>query len=182
MTEEITEVQDIIREILESFTDHHDDIVIEAREYPGACYMTVKVAADDHPKVVGRRGANIRPLQALVARIGKANNELYTLKLLEPDPAPRRPSSPQKNPKQYDPAKAIELLIWTIAAALDLDDESVGVDCIQKDASLSYTLRITVRDPATLTEGETPLLSILSTLWHAWAQADGVSFVLEVAP
>jgi len=173
MTEDTIEIMDLLRELVESFTEHHNALKIEAKEYPGACYWMIKVHADEQPKVVGRRGTNIRALSVIIAAIGAAIGEKYTLRLLEPDPAIRRDHTPRKTVTSYDPARAIELLRWAVAAILNEDDDKVGIDC-QEPVPFNYTLRITA--PAQITPEVQEALRII---WTAAGQSDGVTFRLE---
>ena len=133
----------------------------------------IKAHADEQPKVVGRKGTNIRALSTIIAAIGAAVGEKYTLRLLEPDPATRRDNTPRKIVTSYDPARAIELLRWTVAAILDEDDDKIGIDC-PEITPFDYILRITA--PAKITPETQEALRVI---WNAAGQSDGVTFRLE---
>ncbi len=184
------EALEIFRELVSSFIDHPEALQVEVREFPGAAYWSVLPHADDYGKVCGRKGAHIRALTQLLARIGSTNGERWRLRLPEPEPGPRRESSPAVQMKTYDPTRAEELLARSVGAALGCD---VVVDSEEiADEKLSYLLRI--RAPVepgafarlTVTQAgdaaEQPLIARLGVLWRAWGHADGVSFRIEAAP
>ena len=173
MNDDTLEIMDLLRELIESFTEHHDALKIEAKEYPGQCYWQIRAHAAEQPKIVGRKGANIRALQAVIAAIGQAIGEVYTVRLLEPDTTTRYGFTPPKKVTSYDPAPAIELLRWTAAAILDEDDDQIGVDC-QEPVPFNYTLRITA--PAQIAP---EVQEAVRTIWTAAGLSQGVIFKLE---
>ena len=187
MRESTEETLQILRAIVDTFTNHHEATKITAKEVPSAVFWILKVHADDYGKVAGRSGAHIKALNSLMIQLGRANGELYQFALVEPDEGIRQPPRPIPDATQYDPKKAAELLEWTASAALD-EDASVKVHARPGDRRLTFVFAITapnrygalVAPPA---DRDTPsLLEILRTLWSAWAHKEGVKFVLEAVP
>lgn len=186
MTEETIESLDLLREIVASFTDHHDAIKIEAKEFPGYVSWLLKVHGTDHNKVVGRKGAHVKALTRLVTALGRANGNVYRFKLLEPTNDQRQEFTPTRTIETYDPSNAISLLRWTIAALIDEDDEQIGIDSHQDPNTLHFQFRLTVpgSGEVLLTATPEPLLDAIQTLWHAWAKKDGkdLEFIISVNP
>lgn len=185
MRESTEETLQIVRSILHTYTDHPADTRITAKEVPGAVYWTIKVNPDDHGKVTGRQGAHIRALTDLVVQIGRAAGETYQFALVEPDAGPRRKWD-RPIAHEYDPSNAVELLEWTVSAALDADADVKPKQDITAEPRLHFTLRIAAPQPeaAILTKPDngSTLLETLQILWHARAQKEGVALRLEMEP
>ncbi len=187
MTTQTEQLNDLLRELVESFIDHAHALSISAKEVPGAVYWTMQGHADDYGKLVGKKGAHVNALTLLVSALGTAADQLFTFKLLEPEPAPRRPASPPKTASSYDPRPARDLLCRI------LENLGLGQFCVEskidKGAQISVTFEIAVRTDEdyralTVAPGNTPdalsIIVALGTLFRAHANKGGIRTQLEV--
>lgn len=189
MTTETLRLHELLRDLVASYTDHTHALELAAKEVPGAVYWTLRGHADDYGKLVGKSGAHVKALGYLVTALGVADGELFTFKLLEPEPAPRRPSSPVKEATKYDPKPAGELLT-RLLGELGIGQYAVTGITDASRVPIFVTYEIAVRDAedySALTVGPTEgeyvgqtLIGALGTLFRARANRDGVRFQLNV--
>ncbi|MGB8296386.1 MAG: hypothetical protein WCG85_13245 [Polyangia bacterium] len=186
MRESTEETLQIVRSILDAYTDHPTATKITVKEVPGGCYWQLKVHPDDYGKVNGRKGQHIRALTALVVQLGEAAHETYQFVLVEPDAGQRMPSRERPVATEYDPSQAVELLEWTVSAALDIDCDVESTRFLIASDRPTFTLWIKAPQPeaAILTKPDngSTLLEAMQILWHARAQKEGVALRLELAP
>jgi predicted RNA-binding protein YlqC (UPF0109 family) len=186
MNEDTKVIHDLIRRLLEAFIDHPTALIVDAKELPGRVDWKVKVHADDYGKVAGRQGAHIQALQLIVTCLGATIGEDYRLALLEPDPGPRRGRSPEHRARSYEPISAVLLLQDILGEILESDPVVEVAESTAADGTLCFTFRIkpaSQQDRATLCEspepGEPTLITALGALYRAYANKDGVTFILE---
>ena len=189
MTDETQKINDLMRELVESFIDYPTSLALAAKEVPGSVYWSMQGHADDTPKLIGIRGAHFNALRFLFLRLGRVRDLLYTFKVNEPERAQRRESSPPKVAKAYDPRKAKELLSQILDALL-IGQYVVDIKLAHKDKTpLEYTFIIFTRDEAdyddltVAPQGSIDTMTIvaaLGTIFRAYANKDGVKFVIDV--
>jgi predicted RNA-binding protein YlqC (UPF0109 family) len=184
MTTATSTINDLIRDLAISFIDHPETLELSVKEHPGACYWAMRGHADDQPKLVGKRGAHVQALGFLVKALGQSNDSLYTFKLLEPEPAPRRDTSPPKLASDYD-MRPMRDLLCRVLENLGIGDFKVeGVFSPGMPISILFNIRTrTPEDYATLTvapDGGLTIVGALGTLFRASANRDGVRINLEV--
>lgn len=187
MTTQTEQINDLLRELVETFIDHAHALSISAKEVPGAVYWTMQGHADDYGKLVGKKGAHVDAMTLLVSSLGTAADQLFTFKLLEPEPAPRRPASPTKTAAHYDPVPARDLLC-RILDNLGLGQFAVSYK-VEKDAQISVLFEIAVRTDEdyralTVAPENSPkglsVIAALGTLFRAHANKRGIRTQLEV--
>lgn len=193
-TDHIDSFADVLRDLIESYTNFPDDLLIDFKEHLGAAYFRVTVNGNDQPVVVGMKGTHIRALTKIVSAVGESRDLLFKLTLTEPQVVAGRKTLPRVAiPAQYDIADPVVLLMRVLG---ELGIHEVTIDTA-KDAPTrhietpTYRFKIIVRsldDFARLTvptgagpdgPGET-LVGALGTLFRARAKKDGVKFDLGV--
>ena len=184
MRESTEETLQIVRSILDAYTDHPTATKITVKEVPGGCYWQLKVHPDDYGKVNGRKGQHIRALTALVIQLGEAAHETYQFVLVEPDAGQRTPFRERPVATDYDPSQAVELLEWTISAALDIDCDVKSYRDLGDRPTFALHIAAPQPEAAILTKPDngSTLMEALQILWHARAQKEGVALRLELAP
>jgi predicted RNA-binding protein YlqC (UPF0109 family) len=192
MTNETTATMALLREILGGLIANPEHLRIEAREFPGAVYWTIRVQADDYGKVVGKAGAHIQAIAFILDDIGRAIETTYAVTLPEPEAAPRRPNLPPVSSENYDPEPARDLLERTLAPRFA---DTVCVETvIPTDGQWPYyRFVVTVREkdfaelvsPRDFVMGNktlrNSLVDSLGTLWRARGQKEGVKLMIEPA-
>lgn len=175
----------IFRELVESFIDHPHALELSTKEFAGACYWRMKGHADDQPKLVGKSGAHVRALAFVVKALGAGSGTVNTFTLAEPDPAPRRESSPPNVAISYDDEPARELLI-RLLERMEIGD-FVVVASQKPGAPITVTLTVAVRTPDDYNAltvapdgGSLTVVAALGTLFRARANKDGVKINIEV--
>lgn len=189
MTEETQTDCDLLRLLVESFIDHPNHLSVVAKDYRDAVYWEFRAHTDDHPKIVGKRGAHVHALSLLVRKIGLARETVYYFELLEPEPGRRREASPPKAVEAYDAGPARKLL-EDILTELGLGQFAIEVlsKPFSESGPLQYRFEIILRteeDYAALTVPEpsnpnATTIGALGTLFRARARKDGVVIDLEV--
>lgn len=180
---------DLLMQILQSFTDHHQALELNAKEMPSRVEWFLKCHADDMGKVCGRQGAHIQALQYLVRQIGMKQDAQHVLELMDPEPAPRRDRTPPKQADAYDPRPALGLLEDVLRGTL-LGQFTVELTMLVTPHArpLTYVFQIHARDdddqskllePAANNPNRTTLIGAIGTLWRAYANKDGVVFKIE---
>lgn len=187
MTTQTEQINDLLRELVETFIDHPHALALTPKEVPGATYWTMQGHADDYGKLVGKKGAHVDALTLLVSSLGEAADQLFTFKLLEPEPAPRRAASPPKQAEHYDPRPARDLLC-RILENLGLGQFAVEAK-ITKAGQIEVLFEITVRTDEdyralTVAPDNSPkglsVIAALGTLYRAHANKGGIRTQLEV--
>jgi predicted RNA-binding protein YlqC (UPF0109 family) len=200
MTPETKQLSEVLRALVTTFIDHPACLEINAEEFTGAVYWSLRGNADDHGKLVGKGGSHVKAMTFLVAQFGVARGEIHAFKLLEPTVGVRRPATPPKTAQSFDeePArKILERVIGALAVGEYVVSTSYesGKYVSQANRSgsneampLSYVFQIAVRDdtdyrsltvPPDVVDGAT-VVGALGTLYRASANKEGVKFQLEV--
>lgn len=188
MTTQTEQISDLLRELVETFIDHANSLAIDHKCVPGATYWTMQGHADDYGKLVGKKGAHVNALTLLVSAMGTAADQLFTFKLLDPEPAPRRASSPPKQADHYDPRPARDLLCRILE---NLGIGQFAVDDIMPPGRMPIEVmfRIAVRTDEdyralTVAPDNSPkglsVIAALGTIWRAMANKHGIRTQLEV--
>jgi predicted RNA-binding protein YlqC (UPF0109 family) len=189
MTTQTEQINDLLRALVETFIDHAHALSISAKEVPGAVYWTMQGHADDYGKLVGKKGAHVNALTLLVASLGTAADQLFTFKLLEPEPAPRRAASPPKQATHYDPRPARELLCRILENlglgqfAVEAKPTPSGKTPIEVLFEISVRTEEDYRALTVAADNSSEGLSViaaLGTLFRAHANKGGIRTQLEV--
>jgi len=176
----------LIRELIARFIDYQNHLA-----FSGEPYCVLQVHADDQRKVVGKAGTHIQALQHLLGEMGRANGRGYSLRLVEPEPAPIREQCRPVVTATYDVRRA-QALIQAFVIALGCPQTIVACDSRPFEGpvgALAYTFvfhvanereydRLTVPHP-TDAKNRT-LVASLGTLFRAIARKDGVDFDILV--
>lgn len=184
-----TEITLLLRRLLESFTDHHQDIELDFRAMRGRVDWLLKGNIDDQGKLVGKQAAHIKALKFILAAIGEKAGEQYFIRLLEAETGERGAPSPRRiAPPDYNPEPTLELLHDLLRELLEQSPLVEAFDDHNQDL-LGWKFLITchsIQDHERLVgeEGAVPnapsLLDALGTLFCAAGNRDGVSFKLDV--
>ena len=178
-----------LREIVEGVIDHPDRLKITADEFAGSVFWTIRAAAEDVPKLVGRRGKHVRALALFLELCGKNAGETYRFKLLEPEDELRKQANADRVAAAYDPGPAAALLARAAGLAADSDvrvdvNEQVGAE------PRSYRFLAHVADAEALSRAlfadpqrhePRSLAEALAMLWAARGRRDGVRIAVEVS-
>lgn len=191
--DKITEAADLIRDIIETYTQHPEELLIDVKEHAaaGAVYFRVTAHGNDQPSLIGRMGSHVKALTRLVEEMGRAAGVVFNIVVPPPNVLRDKISLDKVRRRDtYDVLPAGALLV-RILCALGLQEHNLQVDQV-KDLSapfqpLTFRFRITVRsqdDYARLTwnppEPGEVLIGALGTLFRAYANKEGVKFTLEV--
>jgi predicted RNA-binding protein YlqC (UPF0109 family) len=190
MRPKTAKLRDLLQRIIAGFIDHPEQLEISISEVDAGVYWTIRGAADDQPKLVGRDGAHVDALGRFLYEAGRAVGEVHRLELLEPQPGDRRQRSEDHIAKNYDPEPARALLLEALIFALGFDRISVAVQR-KSEFPPSYVFDVAVDDaeafdrlatPRVLAGDSSSLADALGFLWRARARRDGVKFRIEIAP
>ena len=109
-TAETLAIEQLLRDLVESYTLEPDRLRLEVEEHPARVNIRLRVSAADMPLLIGTRGAHSRPLVLLVREIGKNAGKFYKFDIEDPEPG-ECSSFPTREPATaYDPAPAVKLL------------------------------------------------------------------------
>lgn len=75
---------DLLRDLARGFTRHHDELRVNGGELGGKLVLSYQGHGEDHPKLVGTRGAHVFAMTTIFSQLGKKWNRTVRLTLLEP--------------------------------------------------------------------------------------------------
>lgn len=76
--------QEFLEYVIKSLVDHPDDVQVERTVDEMGVLLTLKVNKEDMGQIIGKQGATIRAIRALLKIVGLRNHARVNLKLAEP--------------------------------------------------------------------------------------------------
>jgi predicted RNA-binding protein YlqC (UPF0109 family) len=193
MTTNMKTFEEILIQLIGSYTFLPEYLDVEAKEHLGSTYFRAHVHGDDFPAVVGRQGSHIKALQCFVAAVGEAAGEVYAISLSEPT-MPRTRQSFDRVPFQtnYDPEPAGDLM-RELLGMVGLGQHTVE---IRRDTynggnnPLNFLFVIFVRSNDDYLKLTAPLgavgrldqpvlIAAIGTLFRAYGKKNGVDFKVK---
>jgi predicted RNA-binding protein YlqC (UPF0109 family) len=102
--------REFFRKLILGYTQHENDLEVSAGDLPGRIVITVRANRDDHPRIVGTRGAHIMALQSIAAAYGRRNNTKIALTLLEPVRGEKAQLRPFEAAENWNEGETMELM------------------------------------------------------------------------
>lgn len=112
------DVINLLRDLVLSYTRHHEYVKTEGRDMGSAIVLAVKANRDDHPKLVGTGGKHIWALQTIFAAIGAKMRRRINLTLLDPTEGEKGPPATFKVNPHWQPEPMLELLTRVLDATM----------------------------------------------------------------
>lgn len=186
---DIDQTQDLIHDLLASFTAKPEEIAIEVKEHPGRVYWVVKACGEDTPRIVGRSGAHLKALQFLVREIGKSLDSTHSLELLDPEPGMRPDEPKEPTATSHDPSREV-VLLQNLVEALGVSESKVEAFLRPErlDGRLYFDLNVWVRDdqdyklltvPPSV-KSKATVVEALGVLFRAGAKRNGIRINIVV--
>ncbi len=77
--------QEFLEYVVKALVNHKDDVKIERKVDEMGVLLSLKVHPDDMGQIIGKKGATVRALRALVKLVGLKHNARVNLKIEEPE-------------------------------------------------------------------------------------------------
>lgn len=196
MTHDHEEIETLLRRLLESYTEHHTDLIITKKVLPKRVDWRITANLADQGKLAGQMGSHIKAIKFLLMEWGDLSEQLFTCVLLPAHCGEPRARGPRKNAgREFVAIPFLELLRDLLTSFMQ-EMPGISVDQ-QMDAAANrhvVTFCISCRliqdyerlvTPVDADETETDLadltiLTALGTLFRAAGHQHGVTFNLEV--
>lgn len=98
--------QEFVEYVVKALVGNPDKVKVERRVDEMGVLITLDVASEDMPKVIGRDGATAKAIRTLLRIVGMKNNARVNLKINEPEGregyAPRMEEGSQSYTPRYD--------------------------------------------------------------------------------
>lgn len=175
-----------LERLVAALLDHPRKLEFDATRLPSRVNVRVRVDVEDAGKVIGIKGAHVKALQLVAARLGDRLGQLWALRVDDPEEAPR-PGKKQDAPPaaSFDPFVDVQLLSEVLACLIGL-----GFTCDYRRDPGSGDAWTFVVVPAGFAEHETlvdkapgseeTLVAALGTLFRAVGRRQGVGYKIEL--
>lgn len=196
--EAATNAAELIVRLASALVDDARAVQLEMQPLVRRVNFLAKVDINDHGKLLGKRGAHLKPLKLLVKAMGRKHGEAWELFASDPDVGNREDRPQAKPPAVYDPTAARDLLGETLEAILE---EPAILEAVEEPKNtFTFTIKAgvvqdyerLVESHEVVTERGTPgegdyrpaetmtLVAALGTFWYAYGRRDGVRFRVVV--
>jgi predicted RNA-binding protein YlqC (UPF0109 family) len=106
----IETVTALMRDLVSAYTRHHEALRITAERMGPSIGITLQAHKDDHPRLVGARGAHIWALQCIFAFIGARLGRPVKVTLMEPWTGEKMPLRGYEEKPDWDEKPMLALL------------------------------------------------------------------------
>lgn len=89
MSEETKRYVEYARQVVAGLCELPDQVAVERTEDERGILLSVKVAKEDMPRVIGKQGATVDIIRKLVKTAGMLEEARVSLKIVEPDGSDR---------------------------------------------------------------------------------------------
>lgn len=79
------QARDFVEFVVKSLVENPDDVQVDSSVDSMGVLITLRVAASDMGKIIGKSGQTAKALRVLLRMMGSRNDARYNLKIIEPD-------------------------------------------------------------------------------------------------
>lgn len=97
--------QEFVEFIVKSIVEKPDNVEIKRTLDKKGVFLELTVDPEDVGKIIGKKGATINAIRALLRVLGAKNDARYSLKVIEPEGSEQREVAPEE-PAEEEPEEA----------------------------------------------------------------------------
>lgn len=155
------EVLALLRDLVFGYTRHHGDLKVQAVHLTSSLALSMQGNKDDHGRLVGEQGRNIRSVQAIFERIGRKIGQPINLTLVPPAVGEQSKLEPFAADPNFSHGATTALLRRVLAASLG---RPFALAVAQGIGSTEYEL---TPDPEELPIVRGALADAIHSIFHA---------------
>lgn len=129
--EQTERVTAFLRGVVEAFTDHHEDLTIEARALGRVMIVVLQAHAAETPRIIGSQGKHVSALQTLLDRVGRRMEKRIRLEIKEAQRGEKRPLRPYEANDEWNPEPMRKLLARIVRETIGHPNPKVQYDRVE---------------------------------------------------
>lgn len=130
-------VVDLLRTIVQEFTDHHKDLEITAARLGSVLIIKLTAHAAETPRIIGSQGKHVSSLQTIMERVGRRIGKRVRLEVQEARKGQKRALRPYERDPNWDPSRMEALLEVIVTATTGIEHTPIKCEQVEGNANFS---------------------------------------------